>query len=246
MSTDGMSDSDDEVDWLEAASEVLEAAGFVRTPPEPDHDLTLDMEALHASLLELQSDLKSAPELQDFMTSAPEPLLEAAGTSCDSSRRELSAPFADATLRRAYADCPCETLVITFGGLTAAGNAKVLTPGVAQHELVGSCSRLGVKHALFVRDLLQSWYLRRPPPCAAAAIAEDPCMDEPCFDCYGPLIALLRVEIAALQAAPDPNPNPNPDPNPNPNPNPSRYPNPNPNPSPNPNPNPTLTRSGAS
>ena len=138
MSTDGMSDSDDEVDWLEAASEVLEAAGFVRTPPEPDHDLTLDMEALHASLLELQSDLKSAPELQDFMTSAPEPLLDKEGASCDSSRRELSAPFADATLRRAYADCPCETLVITFGGLTAAGNAKVLTPGVAQHELVGS------------------------------------------------------------------------------------------------------------
>ena len=166
-----MSDSDDEVDWLEAASEVLEAAGFVRTPPEPDHDLTLDMEALHASLLELQSDLKSAPELQDFMTSAPEPLLDAAGTSCDSSRRELSAPFTDATLRRAYADCPCETLVITFGGLTAAGNAKVLTPGVAQHELVGSCSRLGVKHALFVRDLLQSWYLRRPPACAAAPAA---------------------------------------------------------------------------
>ena len=101
--------------------------------------------------------------------------------------------------------------------------------------------RLGVKHALFVRDLLQSWYLRRPPPpCAAAAIAEDPCMDEPCFDCYGPLIALLRVEIAALQAAPDPNPNPNPDPNPNPNPNPnpSRYPLPSPRPSPSPNPSP--------
>lgn len=194
-----MSDSDDEVDWLEAASEVLEAAGFVRTPPELDHDPTLDMEALHASLLELQSDLKSAPELQDFTTSAPEPLLDAAGTSCDISRRELSAPFTDATLRRAYADCPCETLVITFGGLTAAGNAKVLTPGVAQHELVGSCTRLGVKHALFVRDLLQSWYLRRPPPSAAGAIAEDrqdPCMD---LDCYDPLIALLRVEIAALQ-----------------------------------------------
>ena len=187
-----MSDSDDEVDWLEAA-------GFVRTPPELDHDLTLDMEALHASLLELQSDLKSAPELQDFTTSAPEPLRDAAGTSCHSSRRELSAPFTDATLRRAYADCPCETLVITFGGLTAAGNAKVLTPGVAQHELVGSCTRLGVKHALFVRDLLQSWYLRRPPPSAAGAIAEDrqdPCMD---LDCYDPLIALLRVEIAALQ-----------------------------------------------
>ena len=190
-----MSDSDDEVDWLEAASEVLEAAGFVRTPPELDHDPTLDMDALHTSLLELQSDLKSAPELQDFTTSAPEPLLDATGTSCDSSRRELSAPFTGATLRRAYADCPCETLVITFGGLTAAGHARVLTPGVAQHELVGSCTRLGVKHALFVRDLLQSWYLRRPPS-AADAIAD---RQDPCTDCYDPLIALLRVEIAALQ-----------------------------------------------
>lgn len=181
-----MSDSDDEVDWLEAASEVLEAAGFVRTPPELDHDPTLDMDALHTSLLELQSDLKSAPELQDFTTSAPEPLPDVAGTF---SRRELSAPFTDATLRRAYADCPCETLVITFGGLTAAGHARVLTPGVAQHELVGSCTRLGVKHALFVRDLLQSWYLRRPPSTG----------QDPCIDCYDPLISLLRVEIAALQ-----------------------------------------------
>ena len=206
-----MSDSD-EVDWLEAASEVLESAGFVRTPPESEHDPgcgALDVHALHASLLELQSDCAGL-DMQDCACSrgmpgadcpicaaaAPEPLLGGETTSCDS-RRELAEPFTDVALRRAYADCPCETLVITFGGLTVAGHPRIRTPGVAQHELVGSCTRLGVKHALFVRDLLQSWYLRRPPPSAAGAIAED--REDPCMDCYDPLIALLRVEIAALQ-----------------------------------------------
>ena len=154
-------EEDDDHTWLDAAAK---AAGFCVTPPEHRFNPALDSASLQARLAELASLQHAAIEddASDILV-------------------DLTRPFCDADLMRAYADEPCETLVITFGGLTQ-GFPGQLTPGQAQFEFVGALRRIGCMHALFARDPMQSWYMRQH-----ALEIQDP---------FASLIQLLQHEIA--------------------------------------------------
>lgn len=144
----------------------MEAAGFVTTPPRLHFDPPLDTASLQSRLASLCQSEPAALEPTDPCVPVT----------------PLRVPFCEADLLRAYCEAPCDTLVITFGGLTQ-GYPGVCTPGSAQHEFVGVCKRLGVPHALFVRDTLQSWYLR-------GKAAASP---------HAALLELLRREINTLR-----------------------------------------------
>ena len=162
-----MDEQDDVDSWLEAA-------GFVTTPPREDSNDALDLESLRTRLNELARSAEHSP-------SPPSPVEPKVRVR----HADLRVLFAESeALRRSYAVGVCDTLVITFGGLTE-GFPGVQTPGVAQHEFVGSCKRIGVTHALFVRDLLQSWYIRHAAP--------------PSKDAFDSVLRLLRHEIGALR-----------------------------------------------
>ena len=161
---------DEDVSWLDAAAK---AAGFCVTPPEHRFDPALDSASLQSRLEELAS-LQHAAAVGDDHDDADDDLPV-----------DLKLPFRDADLLRAYSDEPCETLVITFGGLTQ-GFPGQLTPGSAQFEFVGALRRIGCRHALFARDPMQSWYIRRHAP-----------DEEGEKDPFASLMRMLRQEIAS-------------------------------------------------
>lgn len=168
-----ISDNDEDEDaWLAAAAE---AAGFDTTPPaQYVFDPQLDSASLRACLEDLASLHHESAASNAASTDAV---------------ADLTQPFdIDATLLRAYDESPCQTLVITFGGLTQ-GFPGQPTPGCAQYEFVGALRRIGVAHALFVRDPMQSWYLRRLRG------------DNEAADPFASVVALLRRELAFLRPA---------------------------------------------
>ena len=158
-----------EDDHDEDMATFFEAAGFSTTPPRDTH-VPLDTASLRAKLEALVAIGDMCEEDDD---------------DDERARTDLSAPWSESDLLRAYSTLPCETLIITFGGLTQ-GFPGVATPGRAQHEFVGACRRIGVLHALFVRDPLQSWYLR-----STGTLIEP----------FTSLLALLRREVSALRPA---------------------------------------------
>ena len=163
------SSDDDDDSWLENAAE---AAGFCVTPPEHRFSPELDADSICTHLAELARLQHAALNLD--------------GCEAHECGKDLTQPFTDSDLLRVYADTPCTTLVITFGGLTQ-GYPGLPTPGHAQFEFVGAFRRMGVAHALFLRDPLQSWYMRR-----ASQSLPDP---------YASLTDLLRREVATLRPA---------------------------------------------
>ena len=168
------------------AEDWLEAAGFATTPPRATRcDHALDPTSLRTRL-EALVDAQATSNGGDKTAAASPPLPSLREDSEAPTPPLLAANWSDDDLLREYAATPCETLVITFGGLTQ-GFPGVVTPGRAQHEFVGVCRRLGTPHALFVRDPFQSWYLR-------ACLTEDGDVDP-----YASLIALLRHEVAVLR-----------------------------------------------
>ena len=186
------SDSDD----LEA---LLAAAGFVVTPTEIPPDPRLDVEELHRQLLLLsqQQHLSPAevPADSERGTWGP-PNVEAmwpwarkqwSGPACYA-RALCNSPFDEHCLLRSYGPGPCAVLVIAFGSLTkgAYGSREA---GEAVFEFVGTCRRVGVQHALFVRDPLQSWFMRFQD-C-------DTSSEQP--SAYTAIVALLAREIEALK-----------------------------------------------
>jgi hypothetical protein len=160
-----MSESEDDTWFTEA--------GFSSTPPTYRFDPALDVASLQDRLAELSN-------LQHASCAAER---NAVGVAA-----ELARPFCDADLLRAYDDSACETLIITFGGLNR-GVAGMLTPEDPQFEFVGTLRRIGVSHALFVRDPLQSWYMRG---CAIDSSGQEP-------DPFDSLVHILRREVASLR-----------------------------------------------
>lgn len=160
------------------AAEWFEEAGFSATPPRYKFDPALDVESLRAHLKEL-AHLQHA----------------GAGMASDGFTADLAQPFSEQRdLLRAYVgDGPCETLVITFGGLTQ-GFPGQPTPGEAQFEFVGALRRIGITHSLFVRDPLQSWYMRSWSSWSSTPREES--------DPFEALISLLRHELAVLKHKP--------------------------------------------
>eukprot|EP00966_Prymnesium_polylepis_P243367 5627911-Prymnesium_polylepis.1 len=89
------------------------------------------------------------------------------------------------------------TLVIAFAGADAALGGGI-KGGVPSHEFVRACRRAGVRRAIFVRDVLRSWYLRgvgheTMPGAAAGDVAEE---TEGSFE---GMLELLRGEIASVR-----------------------------------------------
>ena len=111
----------------------------------------------------------------------------------------LDSPFCAADLRREYhGQSTCETLVISFGGLVQGMG------GVAPHEFVGVCAKLGAC-TLFVRDPQQAWYLRANTPPAAVTAATEAESDLPLptseleDDAFASVLDLVLLEIRALR-----------------------------------------------
>jgi len=75
------------------------------------------------------------------------------------------------------------TLLIAFSGADAAlgGGAN---GGIPSHEFVRSCRKAGVQKAIFVRDVLKSWYLRGLGGAGG--------------DCFDDIVTMLRAEIEAI------------------------------------------------
>ncbi|KAL1525112.1 hypothetical protein AB1Y20_019984 [Prymnesium parvum] len=65
----------------------------------------------------------------------------------------------DASIDRGSSPKAGGTLVIAFAGADAALGAQVKN-GVPSHEFVRACRKAGVERAIFVRDVMRSWYLR--------------------------------------------------------------------------------------
>lgn len=90
-----------------------------------------------------------------------------------------------------------ETLLVAFAGADSAlgGGPE---GGLASHQFVRACEVAGVRHALFIRDALRSWYLR--------GLGSSPYGDDSegdggeGDDCgFAGVVALLRREAAAVR-----------------------------------------------
>ena len=136
---------DDEAD-LEA---LFDAAGFA-TPPVDimgTAEATLDVARLRQHLLEVIasgscSELERESQLRTELSDR-----ESLNSSCDGD----SAPIGARALHsgfdvlRMYGSDACETLVVSFSGVSPGMG------GISRHEFVGTCQRVGASNVLFVR-----------------------------------------------------------------------------------------------
>jgi hypothetical protein len=149
------SGSDDESDYWAAS-------GFVRTPEEADASavdpivLIAELEAL-AAIVSSGADETGTGSCWDGKSAFYDAL---AANWAQSLTAETFSP-ADDLLWGNYGDAHDDTLLIAFGSMTKQYHTQVHS-GEAVFEYVGACKRLGVAHCLFVKDQLQSWYLRAP------------------------------------------------------------------------------------
>ena len=123
------------MDDEEDATVYLEAAGF-------DFDVVEYAAPTEVDPLELANQLDA--------------LQQSAQEACSTSECCFSSPDAapDAVLRlHDESSGPCSVLVVAFAALGGGGG------GVARHEFVSACRRCGAKHAMFLKDTQQSWYL---------------------------------------------------------------------------------------
>jgi len=130
----------------------------------------------------LQQRLVMLASLQPTSTVSSE---EDRAASRGTAEKLAQTPFCDADLLRVYEEgCACVTLVVSFGGLVQGENG-FQGDAASRHEFVTSCRLAGATHALFVRDQLQSWYLR-----VGADISDD---------AFCSLLALVSLEIERLR-----------------------------------------------
>ena len=147
------------------------------TPPAVD-DGSTDI-AAYLDTATLCSDLRTLADLSTEVAAMK-----------DGTDTSLRSAFREEDLRREYLGVSraeiAGTLVISFGGLVQGMG------GVSIHEFVGACRRAGAC-TLFVRDRLQSWYLRDTRPHSAAAI------HAPYYDPFSSLLDLLHAEIEIVR-----------------------------------------------
>jgi pimeloyl-ACP methyl ester carboxylesterase len=143
------------------ADDLWEAAGFIRTPEETDAD-AVDAAELRSQLTLLSLPMDALAVGTGSSWDGSSAFYEAL---CDDWEARLAtdtfSPSDDtAILHRSYADTECDELLIAFASCTKARFVPLAPGSTPSFEYIGACERLGVKHALFVRDPLQAWFLR--------------------------------------------------------------------------------------
>lgn len=102
-----------------------------------------------------------------------------------------------AVVRSWSVPCAGETLLVAFAGADSAlgGGPE---GGLASHQFVRACEVAGVRHALFIRDALRSWYLRGlgSRPFGDGGEDEGHVGDDGGF---AAVVTLLRREVAAVR-----------------------------------------------